>query len=120
MWSSNGEEGLGWMSQRQRRLILGEPELLPARLAILFVANATRAVSLEVEILAVSVSLAPPAVHGAHTRSKLGCALGIDSFYRSAWPPSSSSLYSLLRLRPSLQVLHPITRIYINIYIIKK
>ncbi|KAM1500956.1 hypothetical protein PS2_013269 [Malus domestica] len=61
MWSSNGEEGLGWMSQRQRRLILGEPELLPARLAILFVADATRAVSLEVEILAVGVSLAPPA-----------------------------------------------------------
>ncbi|KAM1865726.1 hypothetical protein ACFX13_008665 [Malus domestica] len=49
------------MSQRQRRLILGEPELLPARLAILFVADATRAVSLEVEILAVGVSLAPPA-----------------------------------------------------------
>ncbi|KAM2156911.1 hypothetical protein ACFX1R_042545 [Malus domestica] len=49
------------MSQRHRRLILGEPELLPARLAILFVADATRVVSLEVEILAVSVSLAPPA-----------------------------------------------------------
>ncbi|KAM2159464.1 hypothetical protein ACFX1Q_042692 [Malus domestica] len=61
MWSSNGEEGLGWMSQRQRRLILGEPELLPTRLAILFVVDATRAVSLEVEIIAVGVSLAPPA-----------------------------------------------------------
>ncbi|TQD95570.1 hypothetical protein C1H46_018809 [Malus baccata] len=34
----------------------------------------------------------PPAAHGAHTRSKLGCALGIDSFHHSAWPPSSSSL----------------------------
>ncbi|KAM1746728.1 hypothetical protein ACFX11_013333 [Malus domestica] len=34
----------------------------------------------------------PPAAHGAHTRSKLGCALGIDSFHHSAWAPSSSSL----------------------------
>ncbi|KAM1184985.1 hypothetical protein PS2_014026 [Malus domestica] len=47
------------MSQKQWSLILGKPELLPARLAILFVTDATRAISLEVEIVAVCVSLAP-------------------------------------------------------------
>ncbi|KAM1350925.1 hypothetical protein PS1_004802 [Malus domestica] len=40
----------------------------------------------------------PPAAHGAHTRSKLGCALGIDSFHRSAWPPSNFKTIAVKRL----------------------